>query len=160
VARLHHPLCPRQGDCSRVPSRQSHATPGGRSDWLRQGKRIRKRSTADSSPSILSPRAQRLVEVVASVELRHGSRPAHGRRRGRGGGLTAGCNEVDPSGLLFGVTHLRRTVIFRVGLLKRHPCAGRRHGPISLQSAVRALLDTYGAEACASSARWQALASR
>jgi aryl-alcohol dehydrogenase-like predicted oxidoreductase len=50
---------------------------------------------------------------------------------------TAGCNEVDPSGLLFGVTHLRRTVIFRVGLLKRHPCAGRRHGPISLQSAVK-----------------------
>ena len=36
--------------------------------------------------------------------------------------LTAGCNEVDPSGLLLGVPRLRGTVIFRVGLLKKHLC--------------------------------------
>jgi hypothetical protein len=36
--------------------------------------------------------------------------------------LTAGCNEVDPSGLLLGVPRLRGTVIFRVGLLKTHLC--------------------------------------
>jgi hypothetical protein len=35
---------------------------------------------------------------------------------------TAGCNEVDPSGLLLGVPRLRGTVIFRVGLLKKHLC--------------------------------------
>jgi hypothetical protein len=32
------------------------------------------------------------------------------------------CNEVDPSGLPLGVPRLRGTVIFRVGLLKKHPC--------------------------------------
>ena len=36
--------------------------------------------------------------------------------------LTAGCNEVDPSGLLFGVPHLKGIIIFCVGLLKKHPC--------------------------------------
>jgi hypothetical protein len=36
---------------------------------------------------------------------------------------TAGCNEVDPSDLLFGVPHLRGIVIFRGGLLKKHQCA-------------------------------------
>jgi hypothetical protein len=35
---------------------------------------------------------------------------------------TAGCNEGDPSGLLLGVPRLRGTVIFRVGLLKKHLC--------------------------------------
>jgi hypothetical protein len=34
----------------------------------------------------------------------------------------ASCNEVDPSGLLLGVPRLRGTVIFRVGLLKKHLC--------------------------------------
>jgi hypothetical protein len=34
----------------------------------------------------------------------------------------AGCNEVDPSGLLLGIPRLRGTVIFRVGLLKKHLC--------------------------------------
>src|SRR5215213_9828271 len=40
---------------------------------------------------------------------------------------TAGCNEVDPSGLLlgvqYGVQYLRGTVIFRVSLPKKHPGA-------------------------------------
>jgi hypothetical protein len=36
--------------------------------------------------------------------------------------LTAGCNEVDPSDLLLEVPRLRGTVIFRVGLLKKHLC--------------------------------------
>ena len=36
---------------------------------------------------------------------------------------TASCNEVDSSGLLFGVPHLKGIVIFRAGLLKKHPCA-------------------------------------
>jgi hypothetical protein len=36
--------------------------------------------------------------------------------------LKAGCNEVDPSDLLLGVPRSRGTVIFRVGLLKKHLC--------------------------------------
>jgi hypothetical protein len=36
--------------------------------------------------------------------------------------LTAGCNEVDLSGLLLGVPHLKGIIIFRVGLLKKHLC--------------------------------------
>jgi hypothetical protein len=35
---------------------------------------------------------------------------------------TAGCNDVDPSGLLLGVPRLWGTVIFRVGLLKKRLC--------------------------------------
>jgi hypothetical protein len=34
----------------------------------------------------------------------------------------AGCNEVDPSGLLLEVPCSKGTVIFRVGLLKKHLC--------------------------------------
>ena len=37
--------------------------------------------------------------------------------------LIAGCNEVDPVSLLFGMVHLMRMVVFRVSLLKKHPCA-------------------------------------
>jgi hypothetical protein len=33
-----------------------------------------------------------------------------------------GCNEVDTSGLRLGIPRLRGTVIFRVGLLKKHLC--------------------------------------
>jgi hypothetical protein len=35
---------------------------------------------------------------------------------------SSSCNEVDTSGLLLGVPRLRGTVIFRVGLLKKHLC--------------------------------------
>src|SRR3954463_4669516 len=57
-----------------------------------------------------------------SLFARHLTQPP-GRIEAFQNSFYGGCNEVDPSGLLFGVPHLREIVIFRVGLLQKHPCA-------------------------------------